>query len=910
MLLGRRAECSTLDDVMNVARGGRSAVVVLRGEPGIGKTALLDYLDQSAAGMTVLRCTGVESDMELPFAALHELCLPILGALEFLPGPQRKALSIALGLEAGASPDRLVIALGALGLLAASAREPLLCLVEDAHWLDQASAQVLGFIGRRLGAEPIGLVFAARPTVAQPDPLAGLPELRVGGLDAAAAQVLLASLSSAPLDEPVRDRIIDETCGNPLALHELGTRISTVGYGGGFNNADPSALSSRIEAEFSNQLAALPVETRRLLVLAAADPVGDTALIHSASSHLALGTDAATAAIEAGLLTVGASVRFRHPLLRSAVYRLASTDERRASHAALAAATDARVDPDRRAWHRAHATGVPDEEVAAELIASADRAQARGGLAAAAAFWDRAVALTPNSVDRTTRALTAAQAKLLAGDLDSAMRLLAEMSFNGEPSELNAVTADLLRAQAAFLRRDRDAPELMLQAAHHLEALDPTAAWPIYLQALIATSYAGRLGKDEVRNAITSAALTLPRSADPAPALQLLVHGVATWMSHGYVAAAPMLKQAVQRYRDEPADPGYLGFGFNVMAMHLCDDDAWHALVGKQVVAARKSGMLSWLPFMLDGLAEIHAQAGDLAEAATILDEAARIDPMVTASTPPRIALLIAAWRGDAPAVRNHAQTLADAAERHGDGWLLEYSAYAQAVLHNGLADYATAADAAESASASVNIVPAIAIRALYELVEAAARANQIIRARAAVEHLSQLAQACATNWAHGMATRSAALVSEAAVAEPLFIESIGRLEQTKMAIHLARARLSYGEWLRRQNRRNDARVQLTAAYESLSTMGVHGYAERARRELQATGEKVRPRTLTAGNRLTPQEEQIAELARNRRTNAEIGAQLFLSARTVEWHLGRIFSKLGIKSRRELDDALRRRGVH
>ena len=909
VLLGRRAERGALGEVVNAARGGHSAVVILRGEAGIGKTALLEHLNHIAAGMQVIRCAGVESEMELPFAALHELCLPLLGAVKSLPEPQSQALSIALGLESGASPDRLLIALGALGLLAASAREPLLCLVEDAHWLDQASAQVLGFIGRRLDAEPIGLVFASRPTHAQPDPLAGLPELHVGGLDTAAAQTLLASLSSVPLDEHVRDRIIDEACGNPLALHELGTHIRTVGFGGGFSNADPTALSSRLEAEYLNQLSALPLDTRRFLVLAAADPVGDTALIRSASGHLTLDMDAGVAAVEAGLLTIGASVRFRHPLLRSAIYRLASIDDRRASHAALATATDVRIDPDRRAWHRAHATGQPDEEVAAELIASADRAQARGGLAAAAAFWDRAVELTPNSADRTARALTAAQAKLLAGDLDSAKRLLAEISFSGELSGLNVVTADLLRAQAAFLRRDRDAPARMLQAARHLEVLDPASAWPIYLQALIATSYSGRLGGDDVRREIITAALALPKAEGPTPTLQLLVCGVATWMSRGYTAAAPMLKEAVQRYRDEPADPGYLGFGFNVMAMHLCDDDAWHALVAKQVVAARNSGMLSWLPFMLDGLAEIHAQAGELAEAETILDEAARIDPMVTAATPPRIALLIAAWRGDAPAVRNYAQSLADVADQQGDGWLLEYSAYAQAVLHNGLADYAAAIDAAGNAAGSVNIVPAVAIRALYELVEAAARANQMARARAAAEHLSQLARACDTNWALGMAARSAALISDGALAEPLFIDSIGRLGQTKMAIHYARARLSYGEWLRRQNRRRDARAQLTAAYESLSTMGVHGFAERARRELQATGEKVRARTHAAGDRLTRQEEQIAVLARTRRTNAEIGAQLFLSARTVEWHLGRIFSKLGIKSRRELDDALRRRDM-
>ncbi len=906
-LLGRIDECRALDGVVATVRGGRSAVLVLRGDAGIGKTALLGHLSQAADGLRLIRCAGVEPEMELPYAGLHELCSSLLDRLDALPEPQRRALGVALGLESGPSPDRLLVALGALGLLAASGRDPMLCVVEDAHWLDQASAQVLGFVGRRLLAEPVGLVFAARPALTLPDPLSGLQELRIQGLGVEAAQTLLGSLSSVPLDTDVRDRIVDEAQGNPLALHELGTRVRTAGFGGGFVSADAVTLSRRIEDEYLAQLSAMPLDTRRLLILAAADPVGDTALIGRASRHLGLNMDAAAAAIHASLLTIGASVRFRHPLLRSVVYRMATADERRTSHAALAAATDPQTDPDRTAWHRAHATSGPDEAVAAELIASAGRAQARGGAAAAAAFWERAVALSPDPADRVSRALIAAQAKLLAGDLDAAQRLLAEMSTRAALSDIDRVTVDLLRAQVAFLRRDRDAPELLLRAARLLQALDPASAWPTYLQALIATSYAGRLGSTEGRLEIANAALALPMAPAPTPTVQLLVHGVATWMARGYVAAAPTLKEAVHRYRSEAADPGFLGFGFNVMAMHLCDDDAWYALVAKQVDAARASGMLSWLPFMLDGLAEIHVHAGELSEAETILAEAERIDPLITASTPPRIALLLAAWRGDAPGVRKWAEPLSEAAHQQGQGWLLEYSAYAQAVLHNGLADYATAADMAESACASLNVVPSVAIRALHELVEAASRANEVERAGAGARQLAEVAAACGTDWAHGMAARSTALVTAGPAAEDRFTESIERLERTRMAIHLARARLSYGEWLRRQNRRTDARAQLAAAHNALTAMGVHGFADRARRELQATGEKVRARTTTTEAELTAQEEQIAQRARLRRTNAEIGAELFLSARTVEWHLGKIFTKLQITSRRQLDDALRRR---
>ncbi|BBY62120.1 AAA family ATPase [Mycolicibacterium helvum] len=907
-LLGRTVECRALDDLVETTRAGRSAVLVLRGDAGIGKTALLRYLTDSARGVLVTRCTGVESEMELPFAALYDLCAPMLDGLQKLPHPQRRALNVALGQEAGDNPDRLLVALGALGLLAAtSAETPLLCVVEDAHWLDHASAQVVGFIGRRLLAEPIGLVLASRAPVFQPDPFVGLPELAVSGLDTQAARHLLASLHSVPIDEQVRDRIIDEAQGNPLGLHEFGTRVRTAGFGGGFVSADAVTLSRRIEDEYLAQLSAMPRDTRQLLILAAADPVGDTALIARASRQLGLSMDAATAAVHTSLLTIGASVRFRHPVLRSVVYRMASADERRASHAALAAASDPQTDPDRAAWHRAHATSGPDEAVAVELIASAGRAQARGGAAAAAAFWDRAVVLSPDPADRISRALIAAQAKLLAGDLDAAQRLLAELRTGIELSDMERVTVDLLQAQVAFLRRDRDAPELLFRAAQLLQALDPASAWPTYLQALIATSYAGRLGSTQVRLEIANAALALPMAPAPTPTVQLLVHGVATWMARGYVAAAPTLKEAVHRYRSEAADPGFLGFGFNVMAMHLCDDEAWYALVAKQVAAARTSGMLSWLPFMLDGLAEIHVHAGELNEAETILTEAERIDPLVTASTPPRIALLLAAWRGDAPGVRTWTEPLSEAAHHQGQGWLLEYSSYAQAVLHNGLADYATAANMAESACTSVNVVPAVAIRALYELAEAAARATEVERAGEAARQLTELAAASGTDWAHGMAARSIALVTAGPAAEDRFTESIERLERTRMAIDLARARLSYGEWLRRQNRRTDARVQLAAAHDALSAMGVRGFADRARRELQATGEKVRARAATTDAELTAQEEQIAQRARLRRTNAEIGAELFLSARTVEWHLGKIYTKMQITSRRQLDDALRRR---
>jgi DNA-binding CsgD family transcriptional regulator len=907
-LRGRDRECALLDALLGQVRGGRGAVLLLRGEPGIGKTALLHYLVEAGAGLTLMRCSGVESEMELPFAGLHELCSPILDGLDSLPAPQQRALSVALGLEVGESPDKLLVALGALGLLGAACEHgPMLWVIEDAHWLDQASAQVLGFVGRRLLGEPVGMIFAARDPVRLPDPLMGLPEVRIEGVDERTARALLASVGGVRIDESIRARIIDETQGNPLALLELGARMMTAGFAGGFATVDgPSrpSLTHRIEDEYLTRLAALPGDAQQLVLLAAADPVCDTVLIQRAASLLQLGVDAADAAVDADLLSVGASVRFRHPLLRSAVYRDASIERRRAAHDALAAATDPARDADRRAWHRAYAATGPDEEVAAELVGSADRAQSRGGVAAAAAFWERAVALTPDAGDRASRALLAAQAKYAAGDLEATGRLLAEAD-GGPLDELEQAMVDLLRAQVVFtLYRGGDAPALLSRAATRLQGLNLDLARQAYLQALIACMYAGRLGDPEVRRAVVHAAQSLPMDPAPTPATHLLVRGVATWLADGYVAAAPTLKDAVRQYLDESPNPDFIGFAFIAMAMHLCDDQASYAMVSVRAELTRKSGMLSWLPMELGVLAEFYLSAGDLVTAEALKTEAERIDPVIAAAHSPRIALLVAAWRAEASTALGFLPMLVEAAETRGEGQLLGYIEYAKAVLYNGLADYAVAADAAENATADGDFVPLLTARGLYELVEAAARSDQLERARVAADQLSALATASGTDFASGMAARSRALLAEGDGADELYREAIERLGRTRMSIHVARARLSYGEWLRRKGRRIDARTQLRLAHAALSAMGAAGFAERARRELAATGEKVRRRTGPTSADLTPQEEQIAALARERRTNSEIGAQLFLSARTVEWHLRKIFDKLEISSRRELDAAL------
>jgi len=904
-LLGRPGEQETLRRLVANVRGGQSAVLVLRGEAGIGKTELLRDLIRAATGFTVARAVGVESEMELAFAGLHQLCAPMLGRLRSLAAPQRRALSVAFGLAAGDNPDRFLVALAALSLMAeTSEKRPLLCVVDDAQWLDRASAQVLGFVGRRLLAESVALVFAVR----QPDAeLAGLPELEVGGLRDDHARALLATVIPGRLDESVSARIIEETRGNPLALLELYRHLGPAELAGGFALPDTGDLPGRIEDQYIERLGEFPPGTQRMILLAAADPVGDTALVFRAARLLGLGPDAVNPAVAAGLLSVGAHVRFRHPLVRSAVYRAATARDRRAAHDALAAATDPGTDPDRRAWHRAHATAGPDETVAGELIGSAGRALRRGGVAAAAAFWERAVVLTPDPGERAARALEAAGAKYQAGDFEAAQALLAAAEV-GPLSELDHALVQRMRAQVAFaLRRGSDAPPLLLRAAQRLEELDAELARQTYLEALVAAVYVGRLAHGQDVLEIARAAAALPAEEGPAgegPAGDGLLRGLAVRLADGYTAAAPLLSEALRRYRAQPQELDWRCVACNMVAMDLWDDQAWFELATGQVRLARANGTLSWLPFALDYLAEIQIQAGELSAATALLAEGERIDPGSRAATLPYVSLLLAAWRGDAPAAAELTEDMVQGARDRGEGAALTVAEYARAVLYTGLGDYRLAAEAAERASATDELV--ISPWALYELVEAAVRSDQPDLAAGAARRLSEIAAASGTDWALGAAARSRALLAEGRAADELYGEALGRLGRTRMAAHLARARLCYGEWLRRQNRRVEARSQLRPAYEAFTSMGAQGFAERSRRELVATGEKVRKRSQDTRADLTPQEAEIAQLARDGLTNAQIGAQLFIGARTVEWHLRKVFGKLDIGSRRELDGALRR----
>jgi DNA-binding CsgD family transcriptional regulator len=881
-------------------RAGEGRALVLRGEPGVGKTVLLDYLAGQASGCLVARAAGVQSEMELAFAALHQLCAPMLDQDEALPVPQRKALRTAFGLSAGPVPDRFLVGLAVVGLLSETARErPLVCLVDDQQWLDHASAQALGFAARRLAADPVGLVFAAR---APGDDLTGLPELVVEGLAQDHARELLDSVLPGPLDARVRDQIIADTNGNPLALLELPRGLTPEQLAGGFGLSSAIPLAGRIEESFARQLEALPAQTRRLVQLAAADPSGDPVLVWRAAGRLAIGAGAAGPAAEAGLAEFGARVRFRHPLVRSAAYRSASAQTRQELHGALAEATDPAVDPDRRAWHRAQAAPGPDEEVAAELEQCAGRAQRRGGLAAAAAFLERSAGLTVDPARRAERALAAAQAKHQAGARDAALGLLA-MAQAGPLDELQRARGDLLRAEIAFASsHGRDAPPLLLSAARQLETLDVGLARRTYLEAFTAALFVGRLSPavgDVARAARRAPApLATPRPPD------LLLDGLALLVTEGYAAGTPALRRALLPFRshDISAEEGLSWLWLaERAAMATWDDETWHILASRHVTLARDAGALSELPLAVRSRILLHAHAGELAEGEALIAEAQVVAGVTGSQLAPYGATGIAAWRGREAEAAELIQANMDGVTSRGEGRGVT-SQYSAALLYNGVGQYDKALAAAEVACEYDDV--GVLGWSLTELIEAAVRSGQPGRASDALGRLAESTSASGTDWGLGTEARSRALLSEGEAAENCYREAIERLGRTRMRPAAARAHLLYGEWLRRENRRRDARTELRTAFELLSTMGIEAFAERARRELLATGERVRKRTVETVSELTAQEAHIARLAVDGRTNVEIGAQLFLSTRTVEWHLGKVYSKLGVGSRRELRLAL------
>jgi DNA-binding CsgD family transcriptional regulator len=904
-LRGRHSEREALDRLLAGVSAGGSQVLVVRGESGVGKTALLGYLLGRASGCRIARAAGVESEEELAFAGLHQLCAPFLDRLERLPGPQRDALGTAFGLSTGEPPDRFLVGLAVLSLLADVAEEgPLLCLVDDAQWLDRVSAQTLAFVARRLLAESVAVVFAVREPTDHHE-LSGLDELVLDGLNNRDAHALLDSVISGPVDERVRERVVAETRGNPLALLELPRGLTAAELAFGFGTPDAMPLASRIEEGFLRRLEPLPVQTRRLLLAAAVEPIGDATLLWRAAEHLGIDGDAAAPAGESGLLEIGAQVRFRHPLVRSAAYRAASPTDRQEVHRALAEVTDPDLDPDRRAWHRAHAATGPDETVADELEHSAGRAQERGGLAAAAALLEESARLTLDPSHRARRALAAAQAKQHAGEPEAALALLA-MAQAGPFDELQRARVDLLRAKIAFaVRRGNDSPPLLLGAARQLEPLDIGLARETYLDAFSAALIVGRLSLGADLMEVATAARNAPAASTPERPADLLLDGLTTLITEGRAAATPLLQRALKAFRgadiSTEEELRWLWLAGRV-SQDLWDDETWEVLCAQHVRITRQAGALTVLPIALRSRIFVHAFWGQLDEGATLCAEALTVSEASGTRLAAYGGVALAAYRGgEAEASRLIEATVEDVASR-GEGMGLGISHFAAALLYNGLGRYADALHAAEAACEYDDL--GVLAWALTELVEAAARSGKHETAGAALQRLSMSTRAAGTDWALGIEARSRALVSDDELAEKLYREAIDRLGRTRVRVELARAHLLYGEWLRRENRRMDAREQLRSAHELFTAMGVEGFAERARRELLATGETVRKRTPETRDDLTAQEAQIARLAGDGRTNPEIGAELFISPRTVEWHLRKVFAKLDISSRKQLRGAL------
>ncbi len=905
---GRERERQALDRLLTSVHNGESAVLVIRGEAGIGKTALMHYSARQASGCRVARIAGVESEMDLPFAALHQLCAPMIADITALPEPQERALRVVFGLAPGSAPDRFVLGLAVLSLLAeTAAKRPLVCLVDDAQWLDEASSQVLGFVGRRLLADAVLLLFAVREP-ADETLLSGLPALTLEGLTDEDAHALLAAAVPGHLDEHVRDRIVAETGGNPLALLELPRVMSAAELAGGFAVPTSTTLSGHIEDLYVRRLRALPEPTQRLMLLAAAEPTGDAALLWRAAGTLGVRRDAAAAADSEQLLEIGSRVRFRHPLVRSAAYAAATAEHRSAAHVALAAATDAQIDPERHAWHLAAAATGPDEGVASELERMAVKVQAHAGLAAAAAFLQRAAELTADAGLRADRALAAAQAHLHAGAFEAARGLLAE-ALASAVSELQRARVEQLNGQVeAAASPGGEAPLRLLRAATRLESLDVRLARDTYLQAWWAAVLAGEFaapggGLVEVSRAIRSA----PPATDPR-VCDLLLDGLATVITDGREVAAPGLRLAIDLFRTaQVSDDDWIQWGRSATtaAFALWDVDNWTELSTGQVERARSSGALSSLVLALNLHGFGTTCLGDFEAATSLVAEQNAVREATGIRMASYGARLLAAYQGR-PAELARIEVLDNELTRSEDGYVGQIASLATAVLNNGLGRYVDAVEAARKVPYETAFSAPLA---LSELIEAAVRSGRTELANDALLRLTGLTVA-GSDWAAGIEARGRALVRVDDAAAHWYLQSIACLSRTPLRPDLARSQLLYGEWLRRENRRSDAREQLRTAYEMFATMGANAFGERARRELLATGEHVRKREVDTRNVLTPQEEHIARLARDGRTNPEIGSELFISARTVEWHLRKVFSKLGITSRKGLHDVLATRARH
>lgn len=912
-LLGRQPERRAVDGLLAAMRDGRSGALVLTGEPGIGKTRLLEYAAAQANDLRVVLLAGVESETRLGFSGLHRLLRPFLSGLSRLPGPQREALESAFGLVAGLPADRYLAGLATLTLLAdVAADRPMLCLVDDVHWLDRETAEVLTFTARRLHAESLGLMMAARDGNGDRTMFEGLSVLRLAGLPDVEAGKLLALRAGRHLDVSVAKRIVAGAGGNPLALIELAARLTAEQLAGIAPLPARLPAGRLIETYFRASVAALPPDTRTLLVLIAAAPADDEALIWRAAGRLGLAAREAEPAIEAGILDREHNATFRHPLIRSVVYAGAERGPRRQVHAALAEAADPVSDQDRTAWHRAEAAARPNEKVAADLEAAAVRARRRGGYSEEALFLSRAAELTPVPGKRAERLTAAAYAHILSGNLRSA-----EIGLETAAPDLDGpvprARATRIKAMTEMFRiHGADVPAILLPAVAELGDLDPQLSWDMLSEAM----FAGLMSIDGLRGTtlpevakVTAAAWHDP--AAPAWSPDLLIKGLAERVTEGHGQAAPVLRAGLARLRSatffrESSTP--LAMLIGLATEELWDIEARRDLAARLAVADRAQGALYALSITLLVIAQSELIAGRFAEAEACYaqaDDFAAATGLRTSGALNRMLLL--AWTGREAELRAAVSESDALAASLGVEYLSRIGHHALCVLELGRGQYHPALERAlplfhaDPVSIGSQVLPLV--------VEAGARAGDHASAAAALARLTERAGAAGTPWALGLLARCRALMSDDDRAPDLYRESAELLGQVPVTLDLAWTRLLFGEWLRRRRRRGDARKELRKAYDAFAACGAVPFAERARAELRATGEHVRKRSAEAADDLTPQERHVAVLAASGATNAEIAARLYITVSTVEFHLSKVFRKLGLTSRRQLAAGLGQAGL-
>jgi DNA-binding CsgD family transcriptional regulator len=910
-LVGREHEQAEIAQLLASVRSGISAALVLRGVAGVGKTALLDDAVAGAADLEIVRLVGIESEMHLGFAGLHQLLMPFLDGIEALPGPQMRALNGVFGISDDVAPEAFLISLATLTLLSqAATRRALLIVVDDAQWWDQESAEVLGFVARRLYADRVGVLMALREPGDRQVPLDELPSITVRPLSESASVDLLESTVERPVERKVRDRILADALGNPLALIELTRALSPDQLAGVVILPEPLAVGAQLEARFLRQVRELPAHTQRFLLVAAAEPTGDPSLVWRAGHHLDFDERAILAAEAEYLVSPGPPLRFRHSLIRSAIYHGASDAERREAHSALAAATDIEHDPDRRAWHLAAAAHAPDENVAAELELSANRARSHGGYAATAALLSRAAQLTPDRSRRGLRYFAAAAADLTAGssarahaNLENALPDLGDAALVAQARRLEAAIIFIDASPEASGDRTPgragQAVRTMLDAAVALGPLDIHSAREALLDAIPMAAYFGNASPTTLQEVARLAqSLTLPPDAEPT-SVDLLLDALAELFAEGYDNAVPALRRALAAIRSNAEAREFLrrlALGC-WPAFALSDDEALRSVANECVALCRSRGAFQVLPEALNYLGLWALRRGSLNAADEYFTECGAIQSAShrTGTDEPN-RLIVSAWRGREADVRAAASALTGEARRFGRGLVVELAEYAVALLELGLGNYRAAAQCRSNYVTELALGPFLAVDAI----EAHARGGDRVAAVAALEWLSSRALANGSSIDVGLAARGRALLSDDADAEEHYREALAQLGASGALLHLARAQLLYGEWLRRRNRRRDARVQLAAALDTFESAGANAFADRTRLELLASGAKARKRVEETRTDLTPQEEQIARLAAGGATNPEIGARLFISSNTVEYHLRKVYRKLDIKSRREL----------